>query len=111
MSYVRPESLRSVGAYAQSGQSLCQSLENSMSFKLLTEYHLEFLSLKGGCTDSPESILVKIPHCWKSNVAAELYKFMKAHITANLKQIPGRSVSNSLRPEFFLLVDLRTLLL
>ena len=26
-----------------------------MSVKLLTEYHLEFLSLKGGCTGSSES--------------------------------------------------------
>ena len=36
--------------YAQSDQSLCLSLEFSMSVKLLTEHHLEFLSLKGGCT-------------------------------------------------------------
>ena len=33
-----------------------------MSVKLLTEHHLEFLSLKGGCTGSSESTLVKIPH-------------------------------------------------
>ena len=49
-------------------QSLCKSLEYSMIVKLLTEHHLEFLSLKGGCTGSTESILVKIPHCWKSHV-------------------------------------------
>ena len=30
-----------------------------MIVKLLTEHHLEFLSLKGGCTGSSESILVK----------------------------------------------------
>ena len=41
-----------------------------MSVKLLTEQHLEFLSLKGGCRGSPESIRVKIPHCWKSHVTA-----------------------------------------
>ena len=35
-----------------------------MSVKLLTEHHLEILSLKGGCTGSSESTLVKIPHCW-----------------------------------------------
>ena len=35
-----------------------------MSVKLLTEHHLEFLSLKGGCTGSSESTLVKMPHCW-----------------------------------------------
>ena len=43
-----------------------------MSVKLLTEHHLEFLNLKGGCTGSSESIHVKIPHCWKSHVAAQL---------------------------------------
>ena len=41
-----------------------------MSVKLLTEHHLEFLSLKGGCIGSSESILVKMPHCWKSHVVA-----------------------------------------
>ena len=40
-----------------------------MSAKLLTEHHLEFLSLKG----SSESTLVKIPHCWKSHVAAHMF--------------------------------------
>ena len=41
-----------------------------MSVKLLTECHLEFLSLKGGCTGSSKPSLVKMPHCWKSHVAA-----------------------------------------
>ena len=44
-----------------------------MTVKLLTEHHLEFLSLKGGCRGSSESTLVKIPHCWKSHVTAQLY--------------------------------------
>ena len=39
-----------------------------MSVKLLKEHHLEFLNLKGGCTGSSESTLVKMPHCWKSRV-------------------------------------------
>ena len=43
-----------------------------MSVKLLTELHLEFLSLKGGCTGSSESPLVKMPHRWKSLVAAQM---------------------------------------
>ena len=50
-------------------QSLCYSLEYSMTVKLLTEQRLEFLSLKGGCTGSPEPTLVKMPHCWKPRVA------------------------------------------
>ena len=43
-----------------------------MSGKLLTEHHLEFLSLKGGCTGMYESTLVKMPHCWKSHVVAQV---------------------------------------
>ena len=37
---------------------------------LLTEHHLELLSLKGGCTGSSETIYVNMPHCWKSHVTA-----------------------------------------
>ena len=48
-----------------------------MTVKLLTEHYLEFLSLKGGCTGSSESTLVKMPHCWKS------------HVIAHLMSIPG----------------------
>ena len=46
------------------------SLEYAMPGKLLTERHLKFLFLKGGYTGSPESIHVKMPHCWKSHAAA-----------------------------------------
>ena len=44
-----------------------------MIVKLLTEHHLEFLSLKGGCTGLSEPTLFKMPHCWKSHVAAHMY--------------------------------------
>ena len=43
-----------------------------MSVKLLTEHHLEFLCLIGGCTGSSESTPVKMPHCWKSHAVAQL---------------------------------------
>ena len=43
-----------------------------MIVKLLAEHHLEFLSLKGGCTGSSESTHVKMPHCWKSRVTAHI---------------------------------------
>ena len=66
------QSLRSACAYAQSDRSLCLSLDYSMSVKLLTEHHLQFLSLKGGHTGSSESTLVKMPHCWKSHVGAHI---------------------------------------
>ena len=45
-------------------------LDFFLTVKLLTEHHLEFLSLKGGCAGSSESTLVKILHCWKSHVVA-----------------------------------------
>ena len=38
-----------------------------MSAKLLTEHHLEFLSLKGGCRGSSEPTLVKMISCRGSN--------------------------------------------
>ena len=44
-----------------------------MSVELLTEHHLEFLSLTGGCTGLSESILVKMPHCWKSHTLAQIH--------------------------------------
>ena len=44
-----------------------------MSVKLLTKQCSEFLSLKGGCKGSSKSTLVKIPHCWKSLVTAQLF--------------------------------------
>ena len=43
-----------------------------MTDKLLTEQHLEFLSLKGGCTVSSESTLVKMPHWRKSHSAVHI---------------------------------------
>ena len=51
---------------------ICLPFEYSMSVKLLTEHHLMFLSLKEGCTGSSESTLVKMPHCWKSHVMAQI---------------------------------------
>ena len=44
-----------------------------MSVKLLTEHRLEFERLKGGCTGSSKSTLVKMPHSWKSYVVAQFY--------------------------------------
>ena len=47
-----------------------------MNIKLMTKLHLESLSLKGGCTGSSESTLVKMPHCWKSHVTAQIFLFL-----------------------------------
>ena len=43
-----------------------------MTPRLLTEHHLEFQNLKGGCTGLCDSTLVEVLHCWKSHVAAQL---------------------------------------
>ena len=48
-----------------------------MIVKLLTERHLEFLSLKGGCTGSSESTLVKMSNCWKSHALAQMINCQK----------------------------------
>ena len=55
-----------------------------MTLRPLTEYILEFASFKGSCTCSSESTLVKIPHCWISQVAARLslsHSFIRQLIT------------------------------
>ena len=51
-----------------------------MIVKLLTEHHLEFLSLKGGCRGLSESTHVKMPHCWKSHATAQ-YRSCYIHLT------------------------------
>ena len=43
-----------------------------MIVELLTEHHLEFLILKGGCRCSSESTLVKMSNCRKSHAAAQI---------------------------------------
>ena len=85
------QSLRSACAYAQSDQSLCLSLEYSMSVKLLTEHHLQFLSLTGSCTGSSKSTPVKLPHCWKSHVAAQLC--MELNYLNSVERGPSKDIT------------------
>ena len=54
-------------------RSLIRAFASRLHIQLLTDHHLEFLSLKGGCTGSYESTLVRMPHCWKSHVAAQIF--------------------------------------
>ena len=54
-----------------------------MTVKLLTKQHLEFLSLKGNCTGSSESTLVKMPQCWKSHVTAQFYRVPDGQAVTN----------------------------
>ena len=65
-----------------------------MTVKLLTEHHLEFLSLKGGCTGSSKSTHVNMSHCWKSHALAHY-------------MIPGR-LASSANSSCVLTVRLRT---
>ena len=55
-----------------------------MSVKLLTEHHLKFLSLKGGCTGLSESILVKMSNFWKSHAAAQFYLCMSSVLPCSI---------------------------
>ena len=57
-----------------------------MTVKLLTEHNLELLSLKGGCTGSSESTLVKMPQCLKSHVTAHIYFGVYLNCDVNLFQ-------------------------
>ena len=43
-----------------------------MIVKLLTEHHLESLSLIGGCRGFSESAHVKLSHCWESHAQAQI---------------------------------------
>ena len=43
-----------------------------MIVKLLSEHHLEILSLKEGGRGSSKSTLVKMSNCWKSHATAHL---------------------------------------
>ena len=49
-----------------------------MVVRLLTEHHLELISLKGGCRGSSESAHVKMPHYWKSHAPAQIFHSLKA---------------------------------
>ena len=51
-----------------------------MIVKLLTERHLEFLSITGGCRSPSESTLVKMSNCWKSRALAHLLLLSHTHL-------------------------------
>ena len=64
-----------------------------MIVKLLTERHLEFLGLKGGCRGLSQSTHVKMPHCWKSHATANLELNAHADITIGTRgQMYGLSL-------------------
>ena len=57
-----------------------------MIVKLLTEHHLEFLSLKGGYRGSSKLTHVKMPHCWKSHALAHIKK-LKRHVSSECQLV------------------------
>ena len=75
--------LRPACAYAQSDQSLCLSLVYSMSVKLLTEHHLEYLSLKETAKArvslhlSKKNTLLEIA-CHRSNIDHGFHKGLES---------------------------------
>ena len=81
--------------------SFGKSLEYSMSVKLLTEHRLEFLSLKGGCTGSSESTLVKMPHHVATHMIfillLNLFSGVKRFRICNTKRCYGRFFYNVTR--------------
>ena len=76
-------------AYAQSDQSLCLSLEYSMTPRLLTEQHLEFLSLKGGCKARMRLHMSKC-HIVGNNMSRLNYSILKSNDEMFAFCTPGR---------------------
>ena len=66
-----------------------------MTVKLLTEHHLELLSLKRGFTGSYQSTLVKMRHYCKSDVVAHI-----AVVTFSLVKKEDIAVAEDTQPIF-----------
>ena len=66
-----------------------------MIVKLLTEHHLQFLSLKGGCRGSSESTNINMPHCWKCHALAHIW-IDNDYSFINSSDPPGTSTGSSL---------------
>ena len=65
-----------------------------MTLRLLTEHHLKFINLKGGCTGSSVFTLVKIPQFLTSHVATYLLDFFCSNIQFHLLLSPNLSLSS-----------------
>ena len=77
-----------------------------MIIKLLTDHHLEFLSLKRGCRGSSESTHVKMPHCWKTHALAQ-FIFLTSQLKYKLwvlkkKRLNGTGILSTQRYMFSL---------
>ena len=61
-----------------------------MSVKLLTEHRLEFVSLKGGCTGSSQSTLVRMPHCVAAKKRKNTDKYHKSSFSCKQCAVHAR---------------------
>ena len=61
-----------------------------MSVELLTEHRLECESLKGGCTGSSVSTLVKMPHCVAAQFMMRTIRWVHSYLKEQekLRQVP-----------------------
>ena len=50
---------------------------------------MEVLSLKGGCTGSSESTLVKMSNCWKSHVTAQMLILLVVEFVGSGNKLGG----------------------
>ena len=71
-----------------------------MIVKLLTEHHLEFLSLTGGCIVSSESTHVKMPHCCKTHTTAHFIYCRSAMPCIGFKDMSSRLRSAGMNTVF-----------
>ena len=62
-----------------------------MIVKLLTEHHLQFLSLKGSCRGWPDSTRVKMSNCWKSHATAHIFSISGSMLRITLHNIAAKT--------------------
>ena len=82
--------LRPACAYAQSDQNLCLSLEYSMTVKLLTEHHLEFLCLKKAA-QARLSLFMSKCHIVGNHMSRLNYVYAIRRRTSSCQEILGRN--------------------
>ena len=73
-----------------------------MTVKLLTEHHLEFVLLKGGCAGSSESTHVKMPHCWQGfpGLKIESLRLPKCCLGLSNNNLEGSTGLSKIEKEF-----------
>ena len=73
-----------------------------MIVKLLTEHHLEFLSLKGGCRGWSESTVGKMSNCWKFHARLKYFTSFKQDKALFVLMLCAVSQSKDIHLVFFI---------